>query len=207
MWLLMLLDGTERHALAPLAVARVHRLVYLANAMAPVYDLPTPDGYILKNQRGPFFPAVQWDLDRMTAQGLVTVRSSRRVRDRHGWRLDAEYGLSPRGARAVDTASTLDIMAQKGAFLREVVRAFASMDLQGADQDSSLLRDVGYAYADDQEPVDFRTAERNLTALAAARIGRGTEGREERSRREKVHLYFRYLERVWVKDNEGARVA
>jgi len=207
MWLLMLLDAVERYAIAPLPVARLHRLVYLANAMAPVYRLPTPDGYILKNLRGPFFPAVQWDVDRMAAQGLVTVANTGRVEDEHGWRLVADYGLSRRGMDAVDVACTLGEVAEKAAFLREVVRAFMMMDLDAADRDASLLEDVGYAAVDDQAPVDFRTASNNLTVLAADRIASGEDGGEGRSRRAEVHLYLRYLERVWVKRSEAARVA
>ena len=208
MWLLMLLDAAERYAIAPLPVARLHRLVYLANAMAPVYDLPTPDGYILKNLRGPFFPAVQWDVDRMAAQGLVTLSATGRVEDEHGWRLVADYGLSRRGMDAVDFACTLEQVAEKAAFLREVVRAFTAMDLGAAQRDASLLEDVGYAAADDEEPVDFRTAANNLTVLAANRIAsRGREGEDGRSRRAEVHLYLRYLERVWAKRSEAARVA
>ena len=208
MWLLMLLDAAERYAIAPIPVARLHRLVYLANAMAPVYDLPTPDGYILKNLRGPFFPAVQWDVDRMAAQGLVTLANTGRVEDQHGWRLVADYGLSKKGMEVVDFACTLEEVAEKAAFLREVVRAFTAMDLDASDRDASLLEDVGYAVADDQAPVDFRTAANNLTMLAADRIAsRGGDGEEGRGRRAEVHLYLKYLERVWVKRSEAARVA
>lgn len=207
MWLLLLLDAAERSALAPLAVSRLHRLVYLANAMAPVYQLPTPDGYILKHKRGPFFPAVQWDVDRLGAQGLVAVTNSTRVKDGLGWRFDADYGLTKRGMDATDTACSLDVVARKAAFLREVVRAFAAMRLDGAEQDASLLQDVGYARVDDEAPVDFRTAEDNLTVLAAARIAGVGDDQPGDSRRAEVHLYFRYLERVWAKRSGTKNVA
>ena len=204
MWLMLLLDAAGRSALAPMGVSRLHRLVYLANAMAPVYDLPTPDGYILKNRLGPFFPAVQWDVDRLAAQGLVLVSGSRRVRDGRSWRLQADYGLTQRGMAAADVACDLEAVAAKAAFLREVVRAFGAMRLDDDDQDGSLLEDVGYARADDGTPVDFRTAESNLTVLAAARIAGIDEDRPGDGRRAEVHLYFRYLERVWAK-RAGAR--
>ena len=50
MWLLLLFDASERCGIAPLSVERLHRLVYLANTLSPVYDLLVPDGYILTNQ-------------------------------------------------------------------------------------------------------------------------------------------------------------
>ncbi len=204
MWLLLLLDAAERAGVAPLSVRRLHRLVYLANAMAPVYDLLTPDGYILKYKRGPFFPAVQWDIDRLGAQGLARVANLRRAEDELGWWFDADYTLTRRGMLAVDTAKGLTEMAAKSSFLREVVKAFAAIELTEDERDASLLGDVAYARADNQAPIDFRTASENLTSLAATAIaGRGYDGHQV-NRRAEVHLYFRYLERLWS-HQAGAR--
>jgi hypothetical protein len=116
MWLLLLLDAAERSGIAPVSVKRLHRLVYLANAMAPVYDLLTPDGYILKYKRGPFFPAVQWDIDRLSAQGLAQVSNSKRLEDELGWWFEANYSLTKLGMEAVDTAITLDESAVRPHF-------------------------------------------------------------------------------------------
>ncbi|HEY5409278.1 MAG TPA: hypothetical protein VIJ94_01000 [Caulobacteraceae bacterium] len=204
MWLLLLLDAAERAGVTPLSVGRLHRLVYLANAMAPVYDILTPDGYILKYKRGPFFPAVQWDIDRLGAQGLARVANLQRAEDELGWWFDADYTLTKRGMGAVDAAKGLTEIAAKGSFLREVVKAFAAMELPEDERDAALLGDVAYAKADDQAPIDFRTASENLTSLAATAIaGKGYEGHQV-SRRAEVHLYFRYLERLWARQS-GAR--
>jgi len=201
MWLLSLLEAADRIGIAPLSMGRLHRLVYLANAMAPVYDLLTPDGYILKYKRGPFFAKVQWDIDRLSVQGLAKAANLVRKRDELGWWFDADYSLTKAGRDAVDFAVQLEEMARKQAFLREVVRAFASvLRLEGLNDemaDATLLEDIGYARADAQGAVDFRGASTNLTALAAADLGRRIGKSEMRSRRAEVHLYFRYLERSW----------
>jgi hypothetical protein len=200
MWLLLLLDAAERSGIAPVSVKRLHRLVYLANAMAPVYDLLTPDGYILKYKRGPFFPVVQWDIDRLSAQGLAQVSNSKRLEDELGWWFEANYSLTKLGMDAVDTAITLDEIGSKASFLREVVKSFASIELSEADRDASLLGDVAYDHADVEAPIDFRTASNNLTALATATIANaGNAAAPEASRRAEVHLYFRYLERLWAR--------
>lgn len=201
MWLLSVLEAADRIGVAPLSVGRLHRLVYLANAMAPVYDLLTPDGYILKYKRGPFFPGVQWDIDRLSVQGLASVTGLVRKRDELGWWFDADYSLTTAGRDAHDYAARLDEVARRSAFLREVVRAFAAMlrseQLDDSQADATLLEDIGYARADAQGPVDFRSASTNLTALAAADLGRRIPKGEMRSRRAEVHLYFKYLERSW----------
>lgn len=201
MWLLSLLEAADRIGIAPLSVERLHRLVYLANAMAPVYDLLTPDGYILKYKRGPFFPKVQWDIDRLSVQGLARASGLTRKYDALGWWFDADYSLTRTGRDAVDFAAGLEEVARKQAFLREVVRAFAAVlrteGLNDATADATILEDIGYVRADAQGPVDFRGASTNLTALAAVDLGRRVDDREARSRRAEVHLYFRYLERSW----------
>ncbi|MFC0104501.1 hypothetical protein [Sphingopyxis terrae] len=201
MWLLSLLDAAERMGIAPLSVERLHRLVYLANAMAPVYDLLTPDGYLLKYKRGPFFPEVQWDVDRLCAQGLVGATELKTVHDELGWWFQASYSLTRTGMVAVDQAMHLDAIGSKATFLREVVRAFAAIlrkeDNKADEADAVLLEDVTYAHADSDAPIDFNTAADNLTALAANEIAKRVSENELVGRREKVHLYFRYLDRVW----------
>jgi hypothetical protein len=206
MWLLALLDASERIGIAPLSAQRLHRLVYLANAMAPVYDLLTPDGYLLKYKRGPFFPEVQWDVDRVCAQGLADARDLRTKQDELGWWFEANYALTHRGMAAVDRAMQLEEISTKASFLREVVRAFAAVlrddeaeGSAGAAQaaDASLLGDVTYERADADAAIDFETASSNLTVLAADAIAKRVNVSETASRREKVHLYFRYLDQVW----------
>ncbi|MBE1237406.1 hypothetical protein IHV25_07065 [Phaeovibrio sulfidiphilus] len=200
MWLLMLLDASERIGIAPLSAQRLHRLVYLANAMAPVYDLLTPDGYLLKYKRGPFFSEVQWDMDRLCAQGLAAASNFKTQRDGLGWWFEADYNLTPVGMKAVDRALELSEMEKKAIFLREVVRAFASVIKDEAvkeEQDDMVLMDVSYDRADDESPIDFHTASHNLTVLAADEIARQVGNEETASRRQTVHVYLRYLDRVW----------
>jgi hypothetical protein len=208
MWLLTLLDASERIGITPLSAQRLHRLVYLANAMAPVYDLLTPDGYLLKYKRGPFFPEVQWDIDRVCAQGLANAYNLKTLKDELGWWFEADYGLTPIGMAAVDKALRLPEMTRKASFLREVVRAFASVindENTQAEQDDIVLMDISYDHADDQGPIDFDTATRNLTVLAADAIARRVDKEETASRRQTVHIYFRYLDRVWDLHQSRAR--
>ncbi|MBZ9882729.1 hypothetical protein LB535_10225 [Mesorhizobium sp. CA10] len=200
MWLLTLLDAAERIGIAPLSAQRLHRLVYLGNAMAPVYDLLTPDGYLLKYKRGPFFPEVQWDIDRVCAQGLAAISNLKTFNDDLGWWFEADYSLTEGGMAAVDKAIRLAEMSRRATFIREVVRAFASVlrDEEPPEApDDVVLMDVTYKNADADGPIDFETASRNLTSLAADAIARRVSSNETAGRRETVHLYFRYLDRVW----------
>jgi hypothetical protein len=201
MWLLLLFDACEKAGIAPLSVERLHRLVYLANALAPVYDLLVPDGYILKYRRGPFFPEVHWDVGRLVAQGLVTAHDSRPIKDDLGYWISANYGLSSAGMAAVDSALSIETAAPKATYLREIAVAFAA--LESDQRDSTALADVNYHSAVEETPVYYGDDEENLAPEAAgALLVEGTPI----VRRLKLHRYFQYLERAW-ETGHGERYA
>ena len=79
----------------------IHALAYLSNALAPIWNLLPFDGKLLKRQRGPYYPALQWDLERLVAQGLVRVSGLRYVKDASRWRIDADYSLNMKFAHSV----------------------------------------------------------------------------------------------------------
>jgi hypothetical protein len=192
MWLLLLFDGCERAGLSPLSVERLHRLVYLANALAPVYEILLPDGYILKYRRGPFFPAVHWDIGRLVAQGLILARNAKAIKDNIGYWVSADYTLSAKGMTIVDTALGLESITPRALYLREVALAFAVL---GPDsRDESALADVNFKNAIEDTPVYYGDDEHNLAPLAARSL---TEEEAPQVRRLKLHRYFQYLERAW----------
>jgi hypothetical protein len=192
MWLLLLLDASERAGIPSLSVERLHRLVYLANALAPVYELLVPDGYILKYRRGPFFAAVHWDIGRLVAQGLVTAKGTRPIKDKLGYWISAEYNLSRSGMKAVDGALGIETVAPRATYLREVALAFAA--LEATERDATALADINYETAVDETPVRYGDDEGNLSPLAAESLV--DEGAPS-VRRLQLHRYFQYLERAW----------
>lgn len=192
MWLLLLFDASERAGIAPLSVARLHRLVYLANALAPVYELLVPDGYILKYRRGPFFPDVHWDVGRLVAQGLVTAEGSRAIKDDLGYWITAHYSLTKQGMLAVDSAFKIETVTPKAVYLREIALAFAA--LESKERDESALADVNYESAVDETPVYFGDDDANLAPAATEVL---LEEGAPPVRRLKLHRYFQYLESAW----------
>jgi hypothetical protein len=197
MWLLLLLDASERAGIAPLSVERLHRLVYLANALAPVYDLVVPDGFILKYRRGPFFHVVHWDIGRLVAQGLVSAAGSRPIKDHLGYWISASYSLSKAGMDAVDQSLAIETIAPRATYLQEVALAFAA--LESSQRDAATLTDVNYDTAVDETPVYFGDDDENLSPFAAeALVEKGAPA----VRRLRLHRYFQYLERTWSRRQE-----
>jgi hypothetical protein len=174
-----------------MSVERLHRLVYLANALAPVYRLLVPDGYILKYRRGPFFPVVHWDVGRLVAQGLVRATDARATKDKLGYWVEANYSLSKRGMELVDAAIPIETVSPRATYLREIALAFAS--LETSNRDSAALADVNYETATAETPVYYGDDYQNLAPLAAQSL---LDESVPSIRRLKLHRYFHYLEKA-----------
>lgn len=193
LWLLLLLDASEISGISPVSVERLHRLVYLANTLAPVYELLVPDGYILKYRRGPFFPAVHWDVGRLVAQGVVIATNAKAIKDDLGYWISANYRLSRSGMSIVDQTSNLETVYDKALYLREIALAFAALDV--SDRDQAALVDINYDAVDENQGVNFGDDGTNLSPLAAQSLA--NEG-ELSVRRLKLQRYLEYLERAWL---------
>ncbi|WP_186047069.1 hypothetical protein [Burkholderia gladioli] len=72
-WILSLLRGIETAGLAPLPLKEVNALAYLANAVAPCFDLEPIAYTVLKEREGPLYPELIWNIDRLVGMGLVRV--------------------------------------------------------------------------------------------------------------------------------------
>ena len=70
---LTLLDALSAAGLSPSTSRALHELAYLANVLAPVFDLPPLDASLLKRKSGPYYPARQQTVDRLVGRGLVEV--------------------------------------------------------------------------------------------------------------------------------------
>ena len=116
--LLVLLDGSEQAGTSPIRLNRLHTYAYVSNVLAPVWQAEVFDGRILKRQGGPFYPALQHELDRMVGHGLVNISNLSHYEDAGGqWRLDGSFSINRRLAD--------DLLALISSFPQEVtVRSF-----------------------------------------------------------------------------------
>lgn len=196
-WILLLLDAAERAGLTPIETPRLHRLAYFANCLAPVYDLPVADGKIMKFVRGPFYPDLQWDTDRLVAMGLVELRTFEPFRDTQGWWFSASYVMPPAGVATIATILESPRLARVYEFQLELAAAFS--DLPEDVQHTSGERDA--TYADPKVPegalIDFADWDRrNFTDKAADLLASHAPANLRLGQRDRIHLYFRYLRRV-----------
>lgn len=197
-WLLLLLDGAERAALTPMPSQQLHRMVYLANCLSPLYDVPIAEGEILKYKRGPIYADLQWDLDRMAVMGLVELSNLRHVRETDGdvW-FYADYALSMDGAALIERALAVSESARRRhAFYIEVAGAYAALSEDA--RDDAALEDANYRHPDARlnTLIDFSARSANFAVRAAESFAEFNPPDLSLSDRSKLHLYFRYLNRM-----------
>ena len=193
--LLMLLDGAERAGIAPIRLHRLHTYAYLSNVLAPVWNAQVFDGRVLKRRGGPFYPALQHDLDRLVGLGLVLIGNLGHITDRDGrWQLDATFSLNHELAGdALEVISKFQYEVEIRSFLIEVAYAVSAL----SDSDFDRLSNEDPTYSDSNvsydNVIDFAEWRKlNYSANAARHFASVSE---EATPGELLHLYVRHLSR------------
>jgi hypothetical protein len=198
--LLLLLDGAERAALTPLPEEQLHRLAYLANCLSPIYDLPVWDGKIMKQNRGPFYADLQWDCERLVVQGFAQgfLHHPSRPGQRKGRSRDQlAYALTPDGFEAITQTLCAPRAARIHRFLVELNAAFGS--LHEPIRGTAASKDANYAgpHVEPGMLIDFAEWDlSNRSASAAHAFAHFAPKGLALNRRDKIHLYLRYLGRL-----------
>lgn len=199
--IVILLEAARLAGLSPIQLLRLHALAYLANVLSPVWEMRALDGKVLKRRGGPFYPAMQADLDRLVGRGLVLLSGVGHQRDQDGrWRLEGAYRLNLRLAEpALSAIRTSDPEARTLAFVKELALALASLD--DSEFDRAMSEDATYANpaVSAGNVVDFdewqRWQERNYSANASLRFAELLPIGGRIRPAEKLHLYVRHLHR------------
>lgn len=194
-WTLLLIDAASRNGITPLSKLRFHRIAYLANSMSRVLGIRAADERIVKHRRGPFYPALQWHLDRLVGHGLIRMQAVRHFTDHDGSWMDAEYAMVRRGAEVVENLCCLDERRQLAAFHLEVVRAFAAQEDEVLDE--IALADVTYADPKHAKNavIDFSQRQDNLSAQLAESFANLAPDPRALTMHDKINLYVEYMER------------
>jgi hypothetical protein len=204
-WLLLLLDGAERAGVAPVPQTHLHRLVFLANALSPVYELPVEDGKVLKYRRGPFYPDIQWDLDRLAVSGLAQISDIQYIEDEFGWWFTARYGLRDPGIRLVKRVVGQSEMRAAHRFLCELMVCYG--DLPQLAQLEAALVDATYSDPEQHidDVIDFAEwRQRNYSVETTQLFAKSLPPRFELNERDRLHLYVRYLGRMVGRTKVGS---
>ncbi|CAB1058850.1 hypothetical protein D1BOALGB6SA_3608 [Olavius sp. associated proteobacterium Delta 1] len=196
--ILILLDGAEHAGLIPMGIIPFHGFEYLANVMAPVWDMPALNGKILKRKGGPFYPTLQRDLDRLVGLGMVQISNVTHVQDSpKKWRLEGKYRLNRSMAQpAIDYLHKLPDEERFSSFVSELAYAISAL---GEDElERAFVEDATYSDPEtsDNNVVDFdEWRRRNPSVNAANYFDELMPGGTKATVGEKLHLYVRHLRR------------
>jgi hypothetical protein len=143
--LLQIMDALERTGGTPIDTRTLHAFAFFANVLSPLWDLEPLDGSILKDKRGPYYPALQRELDALVGDGLVTVVSLRPAPAADGsTELEARFRLATDRARSVlGFIGTFPDEVDTGGFLVELASAF--LEIVPNQRDDAALVDAAYS--------------------------------------------------------------
>lgn len=190
--LLLLLAGAADAGLEPVPLPLLHALAYLSNALAPVWRLQPFDGKVLKRRGSPFYPALQWDVDRLVCRGVINASDVRYVEDSGEWRIDASYTLNAEFANQVlDEIRAVGFEPGLEKFCAELAQAMAGLP----PEDIAAVLGEDAAYGDPtveiSNVVNFAEGRAVNYAANSAAVFRPdlslTPG-------ERVHLYVQHLQ-------------
>lgn len=196
-WMLLLIRGATVAGLTPLPVATFHRLVFLSNALAQLYDTAPPTEFVLKHNRGPYYPGAQFEVEHLAIQGLVDLRDMRWSTDSSDGQLNVKFSLTPSGRSLAakwveDSAWCQQVLA----FLTDLCVAVGAVEegaeLQSADRDLTYNQRWASAYA----VISFRNPMERLSQRAAEEIAGAAPAGAVPGRQHQLRLYLKYLERL-----------
>lgn len=202
-WVLGLVVMANWSGLRPLSKAHAHALVFLANSLAPIYEDTGLEARVIKHEHGPFYPDAQWDLDRLVGQGLLNVSGVTLSNNGGRWWMDGAYEASANGRAAFTECRNLPLLRRSYSFLLELTNAFAS--LQRDARNRAALVDVIYATPNraNRTALVFEEAEQNYSSLTAVAFDELAGPDVVLTPKERLQLYFGYLEEHAKLSGEG----
>ncbi len=198
---LMLLDAVDYAILAPISVQRFHTLAFLADVLSPIFGLVPISGKILKRRSFPYFPELQWEIDRLIGLDLVTPLDLTPIVEKSNAYVSFSLAL-----QRTRSSPVLDIVYSQTEFssLRDYFRELAGAlsNIQDAELDSVTKLDVTWDSGHAGAVIDYAEwRAQNYSKMGADRIEKMAvqafgDGDARLSPTAKINLYVKYLKRV-----------
>lgn len=200
-WLLMLLDAADYAVVTPIATSRLHTFAYLADVLSPVYELAPTTGSIRKRRAGPYYPELQWQLDRLVGMGLVEVFDLNPVVEQTRAYIDAAFALErDRCEVLLSIIGKEEQFANLKEFFQELAGALANVP--DVELDATTSADATWVSGSEGAVVDYAEwRARNYSSAGADRVGQLASeiwgrGTTSLSPAAKINLYVRYMKRA-----------
>lgn len=197
-WMLLLVDAAARSGLTPISKLRLHRLAYLSNCLSRVYEIRSNDESIVKYKRGPYYPILQWHVDRLAGQQLLVMSKVRHFIDNRGPWMDASYSFAKRGVEVATMICATAEMKALSEYLLEIAKAFAYRHEESLDD----LPLADLTYSDQRRAggsvIDFSDPAANFSFLGAQSFGSFVRDPRLITEEDQIYLYMQYLDETAV---------
>jgi hypothetical protein len=197
----MLLDAADYAVITPISTSRLHAFAYLADVLSPVYHLAPIAGSILKRRAGPYFPELQWELDRLVGMGLVDVFDLTPVVEQARAYIDAAFALMrDRCEVLLSLVGKEQQFAKLKEFFEELAGALA--EVPDVELDATTSADATWESGPQGAVIDYAEwRARNYSRTGADRVGQMASeiwGKSSTplSPATKINLYVRYMKRA-----------
>ena len=191
----MLVDNLAKSGFIPADSTTIHRVLFFSNCLSPIYSEHAPSHYVMKHRRGPYYPQAQWDLDRLSAMGLLSLSDLRLESDRGGIWSISNYSMSESGAILVRDLKQFRRWASANEFLEDLSAAYSSL----ADEHTIAIekKDPTYAKTGNSmgDVIDFSDWTDNYSARVTAAFTNITPRLEGLHGKHTLRMFMKYLER------------
>lgn len=193
-WLVFVMGAAKKAGLLPIQKDLFHHIIYLSNCLAPLFQETPTVATVVKYKRGPFYPAIQWYLDRLVVQGVLKISDLSYTQDEHGPWMDAKYFTNGTTRSVIETCTQIQYGRKLEDYLTEMVFAVASISRR--TWNSAALYDATYDEPGKSEGafIDFAEPDGNLSVQTAQAFQAALPESIVISPREEMFLYLRFLE-------------
>jgi hypothetical protein len=126
--LVQIMAALERNGATPIPSRSLHSFAFFANVLSPIWDLTPLDGSVLKQKSGPFYPALQREIDYLIGRSVLTVVSLKSMDHGEASFIEPSLRLSKANAQSVlEVVDALPDEQMTGRFLDQLAAAFVEI--------------------------------------------------------------------------------
>ena len=151
---LMLLDAADYVLMSPISISRFHTLTFLADVLSPIYDFSPISGRVLKRRAGPYFPDLQWEIDRLVGLGLVVPSELTPIVEVENAYIEASLSLDrDRTEKIIGIINSSEEFQGLRSFFRELAGALSS--IEDEELDAATQSDVTWERGHQGTIIDY----------------------------------------------------
>lgn len=166
----MLLEASRNAGISPVPAEALHNLAYFANLLAPIWKLQPQDGKVLRLKRGPYYPDLQRQIDRLVAMGVIELSNLRysQINQSEQWQILADYKLNvEKGRPILNSFSTWEEEIETFSFINELTLSLSALSddqLKIADSQDATYSNMNNGFGNVIDFGEWKTENPSVNA-------------------------------------------